>query len=244
MWLILAGLLAGLMDSIAGGGGLITLPTLMLEIGPGAHAIGSNKIPGFVAAFAALVVYWRRGHLEWRSGLVFSAAISVGAYAGSQATPLLPREAFRYLMAATLPIILFIVFFGKRLRSSVSVAAPAEAASIARLLLAGGLVGFYDGAWGPGGGTFMVLGLLYGAHLELLPALATAKLANSCSALFSGVGYWSAGHVDVRAGLAVAAGALLGAVLGARLASRQAERVARPALIAVAVLLLWRVWGV
>ncbi|MBU3748824.1 MAG: hypothetical protein FGM36_16380, partial [Burkholderiaceae bacterium] len=52
------------MDAIAGGGGLITLPTLIVQLGPGAHAIGSNKIPGFVAAFAALLVYWRRGHLE------------------------------------------------------------------------------------------------------------------------------------------------------------------------------------
>lgn len=242
MWLFFAGLLAGVMDAIAGGGGLITLPTLILHVGPGAHAIGSNKIPGFVAAFTALLVYARRGHLEWRAGMGFSLAISIGAFLGSQASPLFPPEAFRFLLSATVPLILGLVFFGKKLRPQ-GTQAQHEPAVPWKVWATGWCVGFYDGAWGPGGGTFMFLGLLWVVGMGLLPAMATAKLANSCSALFSGIGYWSVGRVRVDAGLWVAAGAVLGAWLGARLATREAERVARPALVIVAALLLWRVWN-
>ena len=242
MLLFLAGLFAGVLDAIAGGGGLITLPTLMVHLGPGAHAIGSNKIAGFVAAFVALLVFWRRGHLDWKAGGIFSAAISVGAFAGSLSTPHLPVAAFRYLMLITVPLILSLVFFGGALRKAATEEHPKQPFSWRRLVSVGVVVGFYDGAWGPGGGTFMVLGLLFGARLKLLPALATAKLANSCSALFSGIGYWSAGHVVPWAGATVAAGCLLGALVGSRLASQKAEQVARPALVMVALLLLWRVW--
>ncbi len=241
MLLFLAGLLAGVLDSIAGGGGLITLPTLVLHVGPGAHAIGSNKIPGFIAAFVALLVYARRGHLNLGRGLAFSVAISVGAFLGSQASPHLPPEAFRYLLSATVPLILGFVFFGKILRNRATPAPDRPQAW--RVWVTGLAVGFYDGAWGPGGGTFMFLGLLWVVGLELLPAMATAKLANSCSALFSGMGYWSAGLVRVEAGMMVALGALIGAFAGSRLATRSAERVARPALVMVALLLLWRIWS-
>jgi len=242
MWLFLAGLFAGLMDAVAGGGGLVTLPTLILHVGPGAHAIGSNKIPGLIAAFAALVVYARRGHLDWRAGWIFSAAISAGAFAGSQASPHLPPQAFRVLLAVTAPLILSVVFFGKKLfEQAANPVAHPERKNPWPLLLSGVAVGFYDGAWGPGGGTFMVLGLLLGARLPLLPALATAKLANTCSALFSGLGYWSAGHVNLLAGVTVAAGALIGAGFGARLATETTGRIARPALVIVAVLLVFKV---
>ncbi len=229
-----------MLDAIAGGGGLITLPMLILHVGPGAHAIGSNKIPGFIAAFVALVVYARRGHLDLGRGLAFSVAISTGAFAGSQASPYLPPEAFRYLLSATVPLILGLVFFGRLLGKRTT---PGVRSLDWRIWLTGLLVGFYDGAWGPGGGTFMFLGLLWIVGLELLPAMATAKLANSCSALFSGVGYWSAGLVRVDAGVTVAMGSILGALIGSRLASQEAERVARPALVVVSALLLWRIWS-
>jgi hypothetical protein len=243
MVLVLAGLFAGIVDAVAGGGGLITLPALMLQVGAGAHAIGSNKIPGFVAAFAALLVYAKRGHLEWRSGARFSVAISIGAFAGSLASPHLPLAAFRVLLWVTAPLVLGFVFLGKELFERAVDHRSAERSSVPRLFVLGGVIGFYDGAWGPGGGTFMVLGLLVGTKMPVLGALATAKLANSCSALFSGLGYWTAGRVDVHAGLRVAAGALVGATLGARLASQFTAKMVRPALALVSILLIWRVWN-
>src|SRR5947209_5901322 len=96
-----AGLLAGFIDSIAGGGGLVTLPTLILIVGPGAQAIGTNKIVGSVAALVALGVYARAGHLQWKRSAAFAFWIGVGSFCGSRVSPLIPPEFFKWLLLVT-----------------------------------------------------------------------------------------------------------------------------------------------
>src|SRR4051812_17697004 len=108
--LIAAGLLAGFIDSIAGGGGLITLPALTLAVGAGPHAIGSNKIVGTTGALIALLVYLRAGHFDWRKSLVFAAWVGAGAYLGSRTAPFVPVTVFPWLLVATCPLILWIVW--------------------------------------------------------------------------------------------------------------------------------------
>jgi uncharacterized membrane protein YfcA len=244
--LALAGFIAGVIDAIAGGGGLITLPSLMLVLGAGPLAIGSNKIPGLLAAVSALVIYWRAGHLWIKTGLAFSAALFIGAWAGSQASPHLPHEAFKLLLLISVPLVLAVVFsrplWMKRIEAHQDHTDELTRESWARLAVLGAGVGFYDGAWGPGGGTFMFLALLFGAKIPLLPAIATAKLANSSSAGASLINYWRQGLVSPVEGISVAAGSILGAALGARLARHAAERVVRPALLIISVLLLVRVF--
>jgi uncharacterized membrane protein YfcA len=245
--LALAGFIAGVIDSIAGGGGLITLPSLMLVLGTGPLAVGSNKIPGLLAAVSALVVYWRAGHLWIKTGIAFSVALFVGAWAGSLASPRLPPEAFKLLLLISVPLVLAVVFsrplWMKRVEAHRDHSDVLSRSASIRLGVLGLAVGFYDGAWGPGGGTFMFLSLLFGAKIPLLPAIATAKLANSSSAGASLINYWRQSLVSPVEGLSVAVGSVLGAVLGARMARRAAERVVRPALVVISVLLLARVFG-
>ncbi len=245
--LALAGFLAGVIDSIAGGGGLITLPSLMLVLGAGPLAVGSNKIPGLLAAVSALVVYWRAGHLWIKTGLAFSAALFLGAWAGSQASPHLPSEAFKLLLLISVPLVLAVVFsrplWMRRVEAHQNHSDVLSRSATIRLGVLGLGVGFYDGAWGPGGGTFMFLALLFGAKIPLLPAIATAKLANSSSAGASLINYWRQGLVSPVEGVSVAVGSILGAALGARLARHSAEKVVRPALVVISVLLLLRVFS-
>ncbi len=243
--LLLAGLISGFVDSIAGGGGLMTLPSLILVLGAGPMAIGSNKIPGLLAALSALVVYWRAGHLWLRTGLIFSAALFLGAWWGSSLSPLLPREAYRLLLFLTVPLVLGIVL-SRSLWMKHAQRHPVQSEKISgtvlfRLCALGVVVGFYDGAWGPGGGTFMFLALLFGANVPLLPAIATAKLANASSAGSSLIHYSIQGFVSPSHGVAIAIGSVFGAAIGARVASREAERVVRPVLVVIAILLLARV---
>jgi uncharacterized membrane protein YfcA len=115
--------------------------------------------------------------------------------------------------------------------------------ALGKLSILGLAVGFYDGAWGPGGGTFMFLGLLFGAKIPLLPAIATSKLANSVSAFSSLANYWRQDLVSPIHGAAVAVGSMLGATQGARLAHQHADRLVRPALVVIALLLLIRVFS-
>ena len=87
-----AGLIAGFIDSIAGGGGLITLPALTLVLGPGAPAVGTNKIVGTVGALAALIVYRRKKAVPVNKAMGFMVGIIVGSFTGSRITPYLDRD--------------------------------------------------------------------------------------------------------------------------------------------------------
>ena len=232
------GLVAGFIDAIAGGGGLIALPAMSLVVGPGTEAIGTNKIASLAAAGIAFLVYWRRGHVQWKSSILFTTMVGVGAFGGSLVGPHVPRAAFPWLLGATCPAILYFVW-NKDLW--VSRAQHATRHSPLAVALSGLVVGFYDGVWGPGGGTFMFLALLYFARLPLLAALAASKLANSAAASVALVSYGAAGHVHVREGLLLAAGMLTGGFFGANLASTQASRVVRPALLVIVLLLAARV---
>ncbi len=238
VFLTAVGLVAGFIDAIAGGGGLIALPAMSLIVGPGTEAIGTNKIASLAAAGIAFLVYWRRGHVQWRDSILFTVAVGAGAFGGSLVGPHVPPAAFPWLLAATCPVILYFVW-NKDLW--VSRAQHSSRHSPFAVVLSGVIVGFYDGVWGPGGGTFMFLALLYFARLPLLAALAASKLANSAAASVALVSYGMAGHVHVREGLLLAAGMLTGGFFGANLASTRASRVVRPTLLVIVLLLAARV---
>ena len=131
-----------------------------------------------------------------------SAALFSGAWAGSLASPHLPREAFKLLLLVSVPLVLGVVFsrplWMKRIHRHEGHLDHLTSGAVVRLLVLGMGVGFYDGAWGPGGGTFMFLALLFGAKIPLLPAIATAKLANSSSAGASLLSYWKQDRKSTR----------------------------------------------
>ncbi|RPJ77770.1 MAG: sulfite exporter TauE/SafE family protein, partial [Alphaproteobacteria bacterium] len=146
------GFLTGLIDSIVGGGGLISLPTLSIAMAPGAQAIGTNKIVGSTGALIALIVYARKGHLRWREGLSFSLVCAVGSFFGSSMAPYVSKDFFRYLLLIMCPVLLYIVWnrdrFFKERKDFIK-------PHYSLFFLSAFGSGFYDGFFGPGGGTFM-----------------------------------------------------------------------------------------
>jgi hypothetical protein len=235
LFLIFAGFVAGTIDSIAGGGGLITLPSLSTLLEPGPHAIGTNKIVGTAGALMAFLVYLRKQPLHIKKGLSFIVAVGVGSVLGSLCSPLVPRIYFRYFLIAACPLILFVLWnkqgFMKEARDQAR-------ATWGALVTTGVAVGFYDGFFGPGGGTFMLIGLMAGARMSLFEALLLSKLANTLSAAVSLTSYGIQGFVHTRYGLIMAIGMTAGSFMGARLASKKAEQVVRPVLVFVVLLLM------
>jgi uncharacterized membrane protein YfcA len=240
-FLIAVGLLAGFIDSIAGGGGLIALPAMSLVVGPGVEAIGTNKIASLACAGIAFAVYLRKGHVDWKSSVLFTAAVGFGAFFGSLAAQWMPPAVFPWLLGITCPLILYLVW--KRDLWTSRALHPGTATFFA--VVASGLAtGFYDGVWGPGGGTLMFLGLLFFARLPLLTALAASKLSNTVAAIVGLTTYGIAGHVHVHYGSMLAIGMAVGGFFGAHLASTNATRVVRPALVVIVLLLAVRVISV
>lgn len=236
------GAVAGFIDSIAGGGGLITLPLLSIALGPGAAAIGTNKIVGVTGALTALLIYARHSSVDWRKGVIFVTGIAGGSYVGSLIAPVLPINVIRWLLIFACPLLLWVVWSKDRWARlhTREVQARSPQQVFVRALGAGLLCGVYDGAFGPGGGTFMFLGLIYFVDLPIFQALAISKLANTVSASTSLVSYSLQGYVYLLPGVTVACGMWLGANVGARLNLRSASSVLRPVLAAAVFLLLVR----
>lgn len=230
---------AGFIDSIAGGGGLITVPVFSLLLGPGAAAIGTNKIVATFVTLAALIVYARKGHFQWKSSRYFVLGILLGTFFGARVAVFLPVAWLKYFLTASAPVILFFT-----LRKDSFVSREAAKAPDLKLFLIALPIGFYDGVYGPGGGTFMFLALNWFGGMPLLQAIAVSKLANFVSASGSLAAYAASGVVHWGLGLQFVPAIVAGGVLGSSLASQKAKSIVQPILVVVVLLLLARIWWV
>ena len=241
MLLMMAAFAAGFVDAIAGGGGLITLPILMLAGLSPAQALATNKVQGVFGAATAAISYASRGLVDlrgqWKSALIAGAAGALGAALVSY----LPTDQLRLV----LPVILIGIaaFFalkpGLNDMDRVQRIAPAAFAATAVPL-----VGFYDGVLGPGAGSFYMIAFVTLAGYGVLKATAHTKLLNFASNL-GGLGAFALfGQPLWLVGIVMGAAQIAGAALGARLASRIGARLIKPLLVvtstALALRLIWQ----
>ena len=242
--LILAAFLAGFVDAIAGGGGLITVPALLLAGANPVETLATNKLQGTFGAGTAMVSYARAGHvrLKDQAGMALVSAVAGGA--GAMVAHLIPAEVLRIVM----PVILVAVALFFAIKPGLTDADRAQRmAPGVFTFTAVPLIAAYDGFFGPGTGSFFMLGFILLAGYGVLKATAHTKLLNFASNIgslavfaFSGAMWWTVG-------LAMAVAQVAGAALGARLAMRIGARLIKPLLVTTSTLmaarLLWQVWA-
>jgi uncharacterized membrane protein YfcA len=252
--LAVAAFFAGVIDSIVGGGGLITVPVFLIILGPNASAIGSNKVAAVFSQVAAAYVYWReygkQQHVDAsisKAQLIARAFIStsVGAAIGALTAPQLPTWFFRWFIIVIAPLILTLVLSRGLWRTDrVRTSRPGLATA------ATFFAGLYDGIAGPGGGTLMFLSLFAVGGVPAGYAISTGKFANLGSALTSLIFYQAQGQVrwdlGLTAGIPIAFGAYLGAHASTQWIKKdqtkdRASQIARAALVVVTVLLMVRI---
>ncbi|WP_225026914.1 TSUP family transporter [Xinfangfangia pollutisoli] len=242
--LVLAAFLAGFVDSIAGGGGLITLPALLLVGVDPVQALATNKLQGSFGSGTAALAYARAGQVRPREQLVMALIAGLAGGLGSALAYLIPPQIFR----AAMPILLIAVagFFALRPGLTDQDRARRLSPGLFAVTLVPA-VALYDGLFGPGTGSFFMLGFVLLAGQGLLKATAHTKLLNFASNLGSVLVFASSGAVLWAVALAMSVGQVAGAALGARLAMRVGARVIRPLLIvsstAMALRLIWQSWG-
>lgn len=240
LMLVAAAFAAGFVDAIAGGGGLITVPALMLAGIPPAQALATNKVQGVFGAATAAISYARRGLVDpRRQGGAALIAFAAGL-CGALLVTSLPTEALRY----GLPVVLIGIAAFFALKPGLDDTDRAErmrpAVFNATLVPA---IGFYDGLVGPGTGAFFMLGFVMLAGYGILKATAHTKLLNFASNLGGLVAFAAVGQPLWLIGLAMALAQIAGAALGARLAMRIGARVIKPLLVATSTLLALRlIW--
>lgn len=238
--LIAAAFAAGFVDSIAGGGGLITVPVLMLAGMPPAQALATNKVQGCFGAATAAISYAARGLVDprgqWRAALMAGA----GGIAGAALVSYLPTAALR--MGLPVLLIAVAVFFALKPGLNDHDRTRRMTPALFTLTLVP-LVGFYDGLVGPGAGAFYMVGFVTLAGYGVLKATAHTKLLNLFSNLGSLATFALIGQPLWLLGLAMGAAQIAGAMLGARMAARIGARLIKPLLVitstALALRLLW-----
>jgi uncharacterized protein len=212
LWL--AGLLAGFVDSIAGGGGIISLPALLAAGLPPHLALGTNKLQGSFGSMTAAVNYSRKGLVSLReipAGVAFTA---LGALAGTMTVQVLSAQFLQHIILILLGGVFLYTLFSPdlgRLDRRPALAAPVFFAC------AGLTLGFYDGFFGPGTGSFWAIALVTMLGLNLKKATAHTKIFNFTSNIVALGGFFAGRHVVVAAGLLMGAGQMLGAFIGSRL---------------------------
>jgi uncharacterized membrane protein YfcA len=238
--LTLVALVAGTIDAIAGGGGLLTLPAFLAVGLPPHLALGTNKGQSVFGSFAALVRFARAGLVDRRRAKLTFPLGAAGSLAGAALVLAVPPGVLR-------PVVLVLLagaalFVGLRRAPATRLEdAPPRRHGLALAAGAAALIGAYDGFFGPGTGTFLIVAFVALLGLGLAHASAEAKVVNFASNLAALALFAARGTVIWRIALPMAAAQLAGGWLGAHLAVRRGDALVRRVVVVVALALAAKV---
>ncbi len=235
--LLAAAFLAGFIDSIAGGGGLITMPALMLVGLPPVQALGTNKLQSLFGSASATIAYASDGHVDLKRQLPSAGLSFLGAVAGAMVAVMLPGDVLR---AALPPVLIAIALYFAFKPGLSDIDRTERITPFLFGLTIVPLIGFYDGVFGPGTGSFFMLAFVALAGYGVLKATAHTKLLNFASNLGAFAFFAAAGVVSWRLRLAMGAAQFLGARIGAGLAMKNGARLIKPLLVITCVALVIR----
>lgn len=223
--------LAGLVDAMAGGGGLISLPAYLIAGLPVHFAIGTNKLSSGMGTTLATIRFARSGYINWKRGAFCAVCALVGSSAGAHLALLIADGVFKIIMLVILPLTGLYILRGHALDTQHPPYGPWKTTAIA--MGAALSIGVYDGFYGPGTGTFLILLLTGLAHMELHAANGIAKVINLTTNLSALVVFLLNGKVLLPLGLAAGCFSLLGNYLGTRFFDKGGAKAVKPLMILV-----------
>jgi len=231
--LIAAAFLAGGIDAVAGGGGLLTVPAILAAGLPPHVALGTNKGQSVFGSLAALVTYARRGSVDAKLARVTFPLGFLGSLLGAAAVLLVPPALLKPVVLVLLPCAALTLLLPRR--------EPKGEAPTKRLWIAAALalvIGAYDGFFGPGTGTFLVIGFATLLHTPLLGASADAKVVNFASNLAEVLTFSLQDKILWKVALPMALAQIAGGVVGAQLALHGGAKLVRIVVLGVVAALV------
>ena len=233
--------LAGFLDAIGGGGGLISLPAYLLAGLPVHSAIATNKLSGSCGTALATFKFISRGLVCWRLAIPTVAAAIAGSSLGAKASLAVDESVMEKLLLCVLPLAAVIVLRSRSFREEGGI--DLDRRTWVTALVSAAVVGFYDGFYGPGTGTFLIITFTLFARFPLSRANAHAKVINLTTNLTSLGVFLSGGQVVFALGLAGAVCNMAGNFLGAELAVKRGAAVTKPVILIVLILLAFKLLG-
>ncbi len=228
LWLFFAAILASFVDAIAGGGGLITLPALLLTGMDPVWALGTNKLQSSFSSVSATYAFARRGLMDMRLAPKIVLVVFPSAVFGACCASWVDKTWFKNMVPILLVFVAIYFAFSPHLQKDERAAKMSMALFLALVLTA---LGFYDGIFGPGVGSFLMLAFTSLMGFSLFRSMAHTKLCNATSNLGALAVFAWQGKVMVFAALCMAVGAIMGSQLGAYCAMRFGARLVKPLLI-------------
>lgn len=233
-------ILAGFVDSIAGGGGLLTVPALLWAGLSPVEAIATNKVQSTFGSFSASLRFVRSGEVDPRRMAPLIGCTFAGAAGGALLVQAIDSDFLRDVIPVLLVgIALYLLVFPK----AGDLDARRRIGEIPFAMLAGFGIGFYDGFFGPGTGTFFAIAFVSLQGFNLRKATAHTKIANFTSNIAGLLFFLLGGHIGWIIGIAMGVGQFLGAQAGAHLVIRNGARIVRPMLVVASIAITARlVW--
>ena len=242
IFLAIASGFAGFVDAMAGGGGLIQLPALILGL-PNKELpliLGTNKVPSAFGTTAAARNYFKNIKPDIPLTLTMMFPAFVGSIGGAYFAASVPKEFFKPFIV----LLLIAVVIYTWLKPDIGLAEKLKYTNRKRLFLValiGLFIGFYDGIFGPGTGTFLVFFLVSGIGYAFLKASGTAKLVNLSTNIGAILSFQLTGHIWWQLGLLLAVANVTGAIIGSKLAIKGGSPLVRKVFLVVTTLLIARV---
>ena len=242
IFLAIASGFAGFVDAMAGGGGLIQLPALLVGL-PNKDLpliLGTNKVPSIFGTAAAARNYFKNIKPDLPLTITMMVPAFAGSMAGAGLAATIPKEFFKPFLVFLLLVVAIYTWRKPELGMSENL----KYTNRKRLVIVtvmGLLIGFYDGIFGPGTGTFLVFFLVSAIGFAFLKASATAKLVNIATNAGAILSFQLTGHIWWQLGLLLAFANVTGAIIGSRLAIRGGSPLVRKVFLAVTFLLIARV---
>jgi hypothetical protein len=236
-----ASFLAGFIDSIAGGGGLLLLPSLMLAGLPPQVALGTNKFASSIGTGAALINFILKKKVVWKiagSGILFSL---LGSYIGTRCILFFSNEITAKIIIFLLPFAMLITLIPRKERETGK--EPSVLDLAVKIPLICFLIGFYDGFFGPGTGSFLIIAFHLFIGLGLVQSSATSKVFNLASNLGALAVFILGGKVIYMLGIPLAVANIAGNYLGSNLAIKKgANAVKFFLLLSLSILMISLIW--
>lgn len=233
--------LAGFVDAIAGGGGLISLPAYLIAGLPVHNAIGTNKLSSGMGTAVATLKFARSGFIPWKQASVCVVLALVGSTAGAKLALLLGDRIFKIIMLVVLPLTAAYVLHGKALKETEEREPYPFRKTMLISAAAALVIGMYDGFYGPGTGTFLLLILTGVAHMELREANGITKAINLSTNVAALAVYLTSGKVLLMLGLVAGVFSIAGNYIGARFFSNKGAKSVKPVILVVLTIFFIRV---
>ncbi|WP_207923221.1 sulfite exporter TauE/SafE family protein [Marinomonas flavescens] len=231
----------GLIDAAVGGGGLILLPALIHALPEYALStvFGTNKVAVWVAAVTSIGTYLKKVNIVWRILLPTALSAFVFAYFGAMSVASIPKDSMQIVVFILLIVMAVYTFHKKDLGLSHR-KVEANGRNIAKGVAFGGLIGFYDGLFGPGSGSFLIFLFIRGFGFDFLNASVSAKLVNLGAFTAALLFFIPSGHVLWKVSALIAVCNVLGALTGVYLALRLGSQFIRVLFLTLLLFLISR----